>query len=95
MKLKRFLLNHYRVILISGACLGLCDSLITNYLIAGGATELNPIVAPIAGTLWLIVVKTVYPLAFLGIIELLKLKTRRRTINIEKAERVTFVRSIN
>jgi hypothetical protein len=54
----------------------LTDSLLTNWLISKGATELNPIVEPIAGTPWLIIVKVGWVLIFFGFIVLVIRQTR-------------------
>jgi ABC-type transport system involved in multi-copper enzyme maturation permease subunit len=50
----------------------LADSLITNWLLSHGATEANPIVAGIAGTGWLVVVKVGWVVLCLALLLLVK-----------------------
>jgi hypothetical protein len=92
----KFLTKHYKLILISGAVFGLVDSLITTYLIQKQLywhsmnllqvvpiIEVNPLMLPFAGTIWLPIIKIGYPLIFLLIIEIIKFK--ERNLNVLKS----------
>lgn len=63
------------IILIVALVLVTIDSFTTNYLIGLGCSELNPIVRPIAGTIWLPIVKIGWVLIFL--IPILFVKNKR------------------
>jgi hypothetical protein len=60
------------IILSISLLLVTADALITNYLISHGASELNPLVAPIAGTQWLVIIKSGWVILFLVLVSTVK-----------------------
>jgi len=69
-------MNKLFLILLSLVAL---DSAITNYLISIGATELNPLMVPFAGTLWLPLIKIGWVLLMWGLINFVR---RMRKVSI-------------
>jgi type III secretory pathway component EscR len=60
------------IILSISLLLVTADALITNYLISHGASELNPLVASIAGTQWLVIIKSGWVVLFLVLVATVK-----------------------
>lgn len=80
-------MNNLFLILLSLVAL---DSAVTNYLLSIGATELNPLMVPFAGTLWLPLIKIGWVLLMWGLITFYKNRINNHKIIKGKYSLIPF-----